>query len=218
MTAGELISNLIIPLQLSDTVQTAMDRMTEFKTTALPVLHDGRFCGLVKEEQLLQSAGTQLAELEKEFLQVSVVEGVHVYELITLMERLQLSLMPVLDSNQFYLGIISIKDLLTGVSNIFALGYPGGIIVLEIDNRNNSLAHMAQIVEADNAQILSSYVQDFPDSTRLQVTLKINKMELSGIIASFERYDYVVKAVYNGIISDNGVEDRYNLLMSYLNV
>lgn len=218
MTAGELISNLIIPLQLGDTVQKAMERMNEFKTTALPVLQQGRFCGLLREEQLLQSSGTQLAELEKELLQVYVVEGVHVYDLIALMERLQLTVLPVLDANQFYLGLISFKDLLTAISGILALNNPGGIIVLEIDNRNNSLAHMAQIVEADNAQILSSYVQDFPDSTRLQVTLKINKTELSGLIASFERYDYVVKGVYNGVIADNGVENRYNLLMSYLNV
>lgn len=77
---------------------------------------------------------------------------------------------------------------------------------------------MAQIVEADNAQILSSYVQNFPDSTRLEVTLKINKTELSGIISAFERYDYQVKAVFNSTTQDNGTEDRYNLLMSYLNV
>jgi hypothetical protein len=77
---------------------------------------------------------------------------------------------------------------------------------------------MAQIVEADNAQILSSYVQSFPDSTRLEVTLKINKTDLSGIIASFERYDYQVKAVFNSTMSDNGTEDRFNSFMNYLNV
>ena len=56
------------------------------------------------------------------------------------------------------------------------------IIVLEITNKNNSLAHMAQIVESDNAQILSSYARTFPDSTRMEVTLKINKQDISGII------------------------------------
>ena len=77
---------------------------------------------------------------------------------------------------------------------------------------------MAQIVEGDNAQILSSYVQSFQDSTRLEVTLKINKTELSGIISSFERYNYQVKAVFNSTTTDDGTEDRYNSLMNYLNV
>ena len=77
---------------------------------------------------------------------------------------------------------------------------------------------MAQIVEADNAQILSSYVSSFPDSTRLEVTLKINKMELSSIIASFERYNYEVKAVFNNTQNDDGSTDRFNSFMNYLNV
>ncbi|WP_219224313.1 CBS domain-containing protein [Pedobacter antarcticus] len=218
MTAAELISNLILPLQTTDTVQTAQERMTEFKVTQLPVLREGQFCGLIREEQLLHPAEDLITTLEKELLQVFVSEGVHIYELIMLMNKLQVDLLPVLDGNQQYLGVVSFQELLPAVSAMFALRDPGGIIVLEISNRNNSLAHMAQIVEADNAQILSSYVQDFPDSTRLEVTLKINKTELSGIIASFERYNYLVKAVYNGTVADNGTADRYNLLMSYLNV
>lgn len=77
---------------------------------------------------------------------------------------------------------------------------------------------MAQIVEADNAQILSSYVQSFPDSTKLEVTLKINKTELSGIISSFERYNYQVQAVFNNTKADDGTEDRFNSFMNYLNI
>ncbi|RYE53139.1 MAG: CBS domain-containing protein, partial [Sphingobacteriales bacterium] len=40
----------------------------------------------------------------------------------------------------------------------------------------------------------------------------------SGIVASFERYNYQVKAVFNGTASDDGTEDRYNSFMNYLNV
>ena len=77
---------------------------------------------------------------------------------------------------------------------------------------------MAQIVEADNAQILSSYVSSFADSTRLEVTLKINKTELSSIISAFERYNYEVKAVFNNTQGDDGSADRFNSFMNYLNV
>ncbi|MCY1558559.1 hypothetical protein D9M68_955060 [compost metagenome] len=77
---------------------------------------------------------------------------------------------------------------------------------------------MAQIVEADNAQILSSYIRSFPDSTLLEVTLKINRTELSGIIASFERYGYEIKAIYNHNSHDDGTADRFDSFMNYLNV
>jgi len=220
MFASELISNSIPPLQTSETVHTALDRMAEFKLTHLPVLNNGTFLGIVAEDHLLEIRNVEepIGTLSLTILNPFVYQDVHVYDVIRIFDQLKLSLVPVLDYKKNYLGVISIHDLLKYTSAIFAVKEPGGIIVLEISNRNNSLSHMAQIVEADNAQILSSYVQNFPDSTRLEVTLKINKTELSGIISAFERYDYQVKAVFNSTITDNGTEDRYNLLMSYLNV
>ncbi|WGQ08545.1 CBS domain-containing protein [Pedobacter gandavensis] len=220
MFAAELISNSIPPLKTSDSVQKALDRMTEFKLYHLPIVNETQFLGLLAEEELIEIRDhTQaIGSLPLSILNPFVYEDAHIYDIIRLFHQLHLSVIPVLDYKKNYLGLISINSLLDYTADIYAVKEPGGIIVLEISNRNNSLSHMAQIVEADNAQILSSYVQSFPDSTRLEVTLKINKTELSGIIASFERYNYQVKAVFNSTISDNGTEDRYNSFMNYLNV
>jgi len=220
MFASELISNSIPPLKTSDSVQKSLDRMAEFKLYHLPIVNETQFLGLVAEDELIEVRDVEQAigSLSLSILNPFVFEDVHVYDIIRLFNQLHLSVVPVLDYKKNYLGLISINNLLEYTSNIFAVKEYGGIIVLEISNRNNSLSHMAQIVEADNAQILSSYVQSFPDSTRLEVTLKINKTDLSGIIASFERYDYQVKAVFNSTISDNGTEDRFNSFMNYLNV
>jgi acetoin utilization protein AcuB len=220
MFASELISNSIPPLRTSDTVQAALDRLAEFKLYHLPIVNETQFLGIIAEEELLEirNANEPIGSLSLTILNPFVYQDVHIYDVIRIFDQLQLSIVPVLDYSKNYLGIISIHNLLGYTSEIYAVKEPGGIIVLEINNRNNSLSHMAQIVEADNAQILSSYVQAFPDSTRLEVTLKINKTELSGIISSFERYNYQVKAVFNSTITDNGTEDRYNSLMNYLNV
>ena len=220
MFASELISNSIPPLRTTDTVHTALDRMVELKLSHLPVINDAQYLGVVAEDELLQVRNVEepIGALSLTILNAFVFQDVHVYDVIRIFHQLQLSVVPVLDYKNNYQGAISIHSLLDYTSEIYAVKEPGGIIVLEISNRNNSLSHMAQIVEADNAQILSSYVQAFPDSTRVEVTLKINKTELSSIIASFERYDYQVKAVFNSTITDNGTEDRYNSLMNYLNV
>lgn len=220
MFASELISNSIPPLRTSDTVQTALDRLAEFKLFHLPIVNESQFLGIVTEDELLEVRDLQeaIGALSLTILNPFVYQDAHVYDVIRVFHQLQLSIVPVLDYKKNYLGIISVQDMLDYTSEIYAVKEPGGIIVLEINNRNNSLSHMAQIVEGDNAQILSSYVQSFPDSTRLEITLKINKTELSGIIASFERYNYEVKAVFNGTITDDGTEDRYNSFMNYLNV
>jgi len=220
MFAKELISNVIPPLKTSDTVQKSLERMTEFKLYHLPIVNETQFLGLLAEEELIEvKDGEQaIGSLALSLLNPFVYEDAHVYDIIRLFHQLHLSVVPVLDYNKNYLGMISVSGILEYTSDIYAVKEPGGIIVLEIGNRNNSLAHMAQIVEADNAQVLSSYVQSFADSTKLEVTLKINKTDLSGIISSFERYDYQVKAVFNTTITDNGTEDRYNSFMNYLNV
>ena len=220
MIAEELISNVIPPLKTSDTVQKALERMSEFKLYHLPIVNETQFLGLVSEEELIEVRDQQLpiGSLSLTLLNPFVFKEAHIYDVIRLFNQLQLSLVPVLDTNKNYLGVVSINNLLSYTAETYAVKEFGGIIVLEISNRNNSLAHMAQIVEADNAQILSSYVSSFPNSTKLEITLKINKTELSGIIASFERYNYDVKAVFNNTQNDDGSTDRFNSFMNYLNV
>ncbi|TKC05673.1 CBS domain-containing protein [Pedobacter polaris] len=220
MIAEELISNVIPPLKTSDTVQKALERMSEFKLYHLPIVNETQFLGLVSEDELIEirEQETPIGSLSLTILNPFVFQDAHIYDVIRLFNLMQLSLVPVLDLNKNYLGVVSINNLLAYTADTYAVKEPGGIIVLEINNRNNSLAHMAQIVEADNAQILSSYVSSFPDSTRLEITLKINKTELSGIIASFERYNYEVKAVFNNTQNDDGSTDRFNSFMNYLNV
>jgi hypothetical protein len=92
----------------------------------------------------------------------------------------------------------------------------GAILVLEINQIDYSLAQIAQIVESNNARILSSYIMSTPDSTKLEVTLKINKTELSSIIRTFERYDYVISASYQKSDFNDDIQERYDSLLNFL--
>ncbi|WP_293299744.1 CBS domain-containing protein [Pedobacter sp. UBA4863] len=220
MLAEKLISNKIPPLRTSDTVGNALERMNEFKLYHLPIVNETQYLGIVAEEELMEarSQDTAIGALPLALLNSFTYANAHIYEVIRLFSEFQLSIVPVLDQHKNYLGMVSINNVLSCTANLYAVNEPGGIIVLNINNRNNSLAHMSQIVEADNAQILSSYVSSSPSATRLEVTLKINKLDLSGIVASFERYDYEVKAVYNNSNNNDDSMDRFNSFMNYLNV
>lgn len=219
MLSTALISNVIPPLKTSDTIQKSLERMNEFKLFHLPIVNEVQLLGLVSENELLEARDQQspLGNLTLSVVNAFVYNDVHVYDVIKLFQELKLSIVPVLDRQKNYLGLISIHNFVASIADMFALKENGGIIVLNVGNRNNSFAQMAQIVESDNAQILSSYVSSFPYSTLLEVTLKINKTELSAIVATFERYNYEVKAVYNSEVY-NDYEDRFNALMNYLNV
>ncbi|MDP3467494.1 MAG: CBS domain-containing protein [Daejeonella sp.] len=220
MYAQELISDSIPALRTSDTVQKVHERMAEFRVNHLPIVNDKQFLGLVSDEDLIevQDINAPVGSLSLSLHNPFVYEGQHIYDVIRLFYEQKLSLVPVLDTNKNYKGLISINTMMEYVATITSVKEPGGIIILEITNRNNSLAHISQIVESDNAQILSSYVQSFPDSTKLEITLKLNRTDLSSIIASFLRYDYHVKATFNDTKSDDGSSDRYDQLMNYLDI
>lgn len=220
MFAEEIISNAIPSLKTNDSVQKALDRMNEFKLKHMPVVNGTAFMGLVAEDDLLniRDHDTLISDSNLVFLNAFVLSDAHTYDVIRLLSQLKITAVPVLDQQRNYLGLISINDMVNAVATQYAVNEVGGIIVLEISNRNNSLAHISQIVEADNAQILSSYVNSFEDSTKLEVTLKVNKTEISSLVASFERYDYLVKEVYNNTQADDGSQERYDSFMNYLNV
>ena len=69
-------------------------------------------------------------------------------------------------------------------------------MVLEVNEFDYSMAQIGQIVESNDAKILSSTILSDASSTKLDITLKINQEDLTSIIRNFERYDYVVKASF----------------------
>ena len=80
------------------------------------------------------------------------------------------------------------------------------------------MAQIAQIVESNDAKILSSYIMSSPESMTIEVTLKISQIELDRIIRTFERYDYVIKASYQKSSYEEDLKFRYDALMNYLNL
>jgi acetoin utilization protein AcuB len=220
MFAIELIADAIPPVHTSDSIQKAVDRMVEFRIRHLPIVNEDQFLGLLSENDLAGESDfqTPVGALALSLVNPYVLEEQHIYDVIRLFYERQLTVVPVLDANKNYSGLITINSLTEYFAALTSVEQPGGIIVLEINNKNNSLAHMAQIVESDNAQILSSYVRTFPDSTRMEVTLKVNKQDISTIIATFLRYEYDIKATFNHTDDNDNSRDRYNSLMNYLNL
>ncbi|MDB5155269.1 MAG: hypothetical protein JWR54_4020 [Mucilaginibacter sp.] len=220
MLAIELIANAISPVHTSDSIQKVMDRMIEFRVRHLPIVNEEQFLGLISDADLAQENDNQvpIGALALSLANPYVREDQHIYDVIRLFYEQQITIVPVLDAKKNYLGLISINCMNEYFAKLTSVTEPGGIIVLEITNKNNSLAHMAQIVESDNAQVLSSYVRTFPDSTRIEITLKVNKLDISAITATFLRYEYDIKATFNHSDDNNNSKDRYDSLMNYLNL
>lgn len=94
----------------------------------------------------------------------------------------------------------------------------GAVIVLETDKRNFSFGELSRLVETNDAYItqLNTYTES---STGLVIiTLKINKMEVSDVVATFQRYEYVVRYYFGEEEYANELKENYRHLISYLNM
>jgi acetoin utilization protein AcuB len=218
MRAKELITEEIPPLTHADSGEKALRWMDEFKVSHLPVLKNGNFVGVISESDVLDKMNI-VESLDKLFDHLPrpyVFENAHIYEVLSKISEHRISILPILDENEKYLGCTSVYHLLTVIANTGSIKETGGIIVLEVNNLDYSMAQIAQIVESNNAKILSSYIMSSVDSTKLEVTLKINQVELSRIIRTFERYDYIIKESYQKSEGDEDIQNRYEALMNFL--
>ncbi len=218
MRAEDLITEEIPPLLHSDSGEKALSWMEEFKVSHLPVLKSGNFVGVISESDLLDQTNLEqsLDKLFQHLPRPFALAGDHIYQVLARIAEHKLSLIPILDTKENYLGCVSVHHLLTLVANTGSIKENGGIIVLEMAQTDYSMAQIAQIVESNDARILSSYIMSSPESTNLEVTLKINTIELDRIIRTFERYDYVIKASFQKSNADEDLKFRYDALMNYL--
>ncbi|HLU84304.1 MAG TPA: CBS domain-containing protein [Vicingaceae bacterium] len=219
MIASQLITYEIPPLKLNDNGSRALDWMEEFKVTELPVVDNGKYLGLIEETQLLDRSNIddKIGSYNLMFKKPFAHENQHVFEIISLIVQNDIDLLPVLDANEKFLGIITINSVLKFFSETVSIANQGSIITLELNINDYSLAEIAKMVESDNAKILASFITSHPDSTKLEVTLKINKNEITRILATFERFNYVVTASYNETDYQKDLQNRYDEFMRFLN-
>ena len=100
-----------------------------------------------------------------------------------------------------------------------SISEPGGVIIIELNNKTDYvLSDIARIVEGNDAHILSLYFNVEPDSGKHAVTIKVDSTEIEHIVATFERYQYQVKAYFQESDMVEIIKDRYDSLMNYLNI
>jgi len=221
MVARELISEVIPALKTSDTGQKALNWMEIFRISHLPIVNNNEFLGLISDRDIYdlndpqQPIGNHNLSLLKPYVELDQ----HIFEVISIASKLKLSVVPVLDDKRHFIGVILVNDLVDNLAGMSSLKEPGGIIVLDILQNDYSLAHIAQIVESNDAKILNLYVSSPPDSTRMEVTLKLNTSNLIPVIRTFERFSYEITAWQGDDDNlDRFYSDRFDSLMRYLDI
>ncbi len=221
MVARDMISDVIPALRTSDTGMTALNWMDIFKVSHLPIVNDKEFLGLISENDIydLNMPDEPLGNHQLSLLRPYVTEDQHVFEIMEVLSRLKLSLVPVLDHSKNFLGVITLMELLHYFAELSAFLNKGSVIELEMNANDFSMSQICQIVESNDAKILAAYVTSHPNTTQMELTLKLNVTDVTSIKQTFMRYNYVITGAY--MKHDDEVDmlnDRLNFLFKFLDI
>jgi len=221
MLASELINQMIPPLKLSDSAQVALHWMQEFRVTQLPVIEGTLYKGIIHEATIIdsQDAAQAISSYRLDLPDIAVNSDTHFYELIQLAAKNGLQLIPITDHEGNYMGVVSVSEAATVIAQLIATQGPGAILVLYMKNIDYSMAEVARLIESNDTKIMSSAVSnDSIDPNYVRLTLKLNRTDLTRVIATLERFDYRIVAQFQETDTFNNDKERLDLLMRFLNI
>jgi acetoin utilization protein AcuB len=220
MLAKDIITHDIPPLKTSDSGLKALTWMEEFKVSHLPIVNNQDYLGMISDADVLDmnTPDEAIGSHQLSLLRPYVTNSEHIYEVIKLVHKLNLTVIPVLGNDGVFEGTISLHGLVKAFAEMTSVVDPGGVIILEMNYHDYSLSEIAQIVESNDAKILSCNVTSQKDSAKIELTLKVNKTDLSAVLQTFNRYNYDVKASFHQSEFTDEIKDRYDSFMNFLNI
>lgn len=220
MTAKTLIAHDIPALSLQQTGRDAFHLLSDYHVKHLPVVHEGKLVGILSEEDVFNhKLYDPISEYDFSLMRrAAVLEDEHIFEVIRMMGEQRLTVIPVIDAEGNYLGLVSQSDLLRSFAQTASFMEQGAVLVLQMARRDYSLSTIAHIVEDEGVKILSAFVTSAPDPEDVELTLKLDRTDLSRVVASLERHEYNVKETFGELERSDFMRDRYDALMHYLNL
>jgi CBS domain-containing protein len=220
MLTGNLQTQTLPYLRLSDKVYQALELMNENHVGHVPIVEGDKYLGMISEQDLSEAENDRatLEQFQQSISVASVKEDEHVLKAIQIAVENGLTVVPIVGEDNFLLGVVTYPDLLKYSSEFMSLNDPGGLIVLEMDSKNYSSNEVSRLVESNDAQITQLNTSIDPKTGLMEVTIKINKLEVSDIVSTFQRHDYNVKYFFGEELYENELRTNYDNLMNYLRI
>ena len=218
MQLTSYITNDFNPLSPDDTVDMAIVLFKNFNMDFIPVVEEGILMGCLPSDfNLLSEEKTLIGE----YLNIS--ELFYVNRNDNLIDALRVlgindsNTVFIINDNNQYLGYVTQYDIISSFSNTPFFNELGGVIIIKKSIKEYSISEISQIVESENGKILGVLITDFFEDD-VVLTIKINRMRLGTIEASLKRYGYIILESYHENKDIDDLQNRYDSLMSFLNV
>jgi hypothetical protein len=161
---------------------------------------------------------SELIVLEQYFIKAQVKTNDHFLQALKVKSKFNLDLIPVLNEKNEWEGIIKADTLLEQTSLLLGASNTGAFIVLEIPRTAYAPGQISRLVESNDCMIMQLNTITDPLTGMLQLVIRVNKEEVSDLIATFQRHEYNVLYYYGEETFDNTLQNNLDHLLNYLNI
>ena len=218
MALNQFIINDLNPASPETLVEELQTVFKQLTYSHVPVLKEQVYLGCLSETDVYcfepqQVVSEVLYAIEGFFVRDSSVW----LDILEAFAQNNSNIMPVLDSENNYLGYYQLIDIISLFNRMPFLSEPGGIVVIEKGHNDFSFSQISQIVESNNAKLLGAFISK-TENDMSQITLKIGNVGLSAILREFRRYGYTIISGHEDDTFLRTLKERSAYLDNYLNL
>lgn len=201
----------------------ALQQLTAEAIEQAPVVENGVFWGLTDRNAIehgLETDGDLLREMPpNQLLPIHAHASTHLLEVVRLIQEQSLNVLPILDEDDQYHGVLQRRELFFWVGSLASFRQPGAIIVLEMPWNQYSPAKITAIAESNQAKVLTLLVHQSPENADwIIVTMKFDVLDTGSIVRAYERYSYVIRHVFQPGEGSEDARQHYDALMRFLEI
>ena len=115
-------------------------------------------------------------------------------------------------------GAVDTGLLLSALTQLTGAASTDSLLVLEMPRHEFALGLINRLVESNDAMILHLNTLLDEHTGVLQVVIRINKEDISDIVATFQRHEYHVLYYYGEESYDNQIQKNLDHLLNYLSI
>lgn len=222
MIAKELLNIEFTPLKPQDKISAALAKMDAWHTSKIPVREplSGKFAGMISFEDIADSPD-EFSEVSSVQLNSSIYaySNQHLFEVARRMLEYEVRLLPVVDEDGVYLGIVEKKNVLEAFSRMLNITTTGSVITVEVSKEDFTISELVHLIETEGAKILGLTVdQPNEDGLRLRISIKISHIDTSAVVSSLQRHGYHTTTENRHDLLQTDISSRADELLRYLDI
>lgn len=216
---SQLIDSSSQTFDLHDSVAHALEVMEVHHVEYAMVLDGLNYLGMLDIVDLEDADPTAaLISLDPFLIRANVKSSDHFLQALRVKSKFNISLIPVVNEKNEWEGTIGSDRLLEQTTQLLGATSTGAFLVLEIPRHEYAPGQINRLVESNDCMIMQMNTIVDAVSGMLQLVIRVNKEEISDLIATFQRHEYTVLYYYGEETFDNTLQNNLDHLLNYLNI